>query len=73
MKKVKVMMRVKYVGRHSFGGGPRYCPLIGTTGSCDIKRWRDEKESDVKVQWPTGATSGDGCWWCAKIDLEPVK
>lgn len=40
---------------------PEYCPSAKTIGTVVAFLSRSEL---VRVQWPSGATSGDDCWWC---------
>ena len=40
---------------------PEYCPPTKTIGTVVAFLSRSEL---VRVQWPSGTTSGDDCWWC---------
>ena len=65
--------KVKYASRCGFSGsepfGHRWYPEIGTIGEvlCVCS------DGDAQVQWPTGATTGDGIWFCPSKCLEVVE
>ena len=65
--KVKYARRCCYDGQEPFGH--RWYPEIGVVGEvlCVCS------DGDAQVQWPAGATSGDGCWFCPSKCLEVVE
>ena len=62
MSKFKAGDKVRYINT-DHDTNPDYYPPYGTIGVFKGNDW---------VQWPSGATSGDGCWCCDESDIELV-
>ena len=52
---------VRFIDENKHKTYPQYYPELGTIGEAVYVR--DASACDLRVQWPSGSTSGDDQWW----------
>ena len=68
MSKFNVGDKVIYMGK-DHREMPEFYPEIGTIGTVA----EDGGDTDWRIQWPKGSTSGKDCWYCDENDIELVE
>ena len=67
-KKFNVGDKVKYIGK-DHREMPEFYPEIGTIGTVV----KEDEDTDWRIQWPKGSTSGKDYWYCNENDIELVE
>ena len=68
MSKFNVGDKVRYIGK-DHREMPEFYPEIGTIGTVA----KDGGDTDWRIQWPKGSTSGKDYWYCDENDIELVE